>query len=411
MVSWLVAVIGLAIVAVAPGQSRAANLTTLVNFCSLPNCADGSSPQAGLIADAKGNLFGTTITGGEGSNGFSGGGTVFEIAKTANGYASAPTTLVSFCSLPNCTDGAFPGASLIIDADGNLFGTTLESGPNGLGTVFEIAKTADGYASTPTTLVSFNGADGERPGVGGAGVIIDANGNLFGTTIFGGAHGDGTVFKIAKTADGYASTPTTLVSFCALANCADGAFPRAGLIADANGNLFGTTFEGGAGGNFGTVFEIAKTADGYASTPTTLVSFCSLPNCADGSGPLANLIADANGNLFGTASEGGNNNGGTAFEVTDSGFVAHKFAGTPGKPNCFGQSVSALARQYGGLNNAAEALGYPSVRALQDAITEFCEPDKAAEHGPPDRNREHHHSGNSISPLHAVTGELTALNY
>src|SRR5271166_4671786 len=104
----------LAIVAVAPGQSRAADLTSLVSF----NGTNGETPLAGLIADANGNLFGTTLDGGA-----YGDGTVFEIAKTARGYASTPTTLVSF----NGTNGAYPYyATLIADANGNLFGTTLE---------------------------------------------------------------------------------------------------------------------------------------------------------------------------------------------------------------------------------------------------------------------------------------------
>jgi len=128
---------------------------------------------------------------------------------------------------------------------------------------------------------------------------------------------------------------STSMSFLSSANCADGVAPTAGLIADAQGDLFGTAFDGGTGGG-GTVFEIVKTASGYASTPTTLVSFCLQVNCADGANPDAGLIADASGNLFGTTSEGGSNNVGTAFEVTDSGFVVrHKFAGAPGKPNCF----------------------------------------------------------------------------
>jgi hypothetical protein len=98
-----------------------------------------------------------------------------------------------------------------------------------------------------------------------------------------------------------------------------------------------------------------------------LVSFCALANCADGWFPGAGLIADADGNLFGTTGEGGTNVmilGGTVFEITDSGFaVPQKFAGTPGKPNCFGKTVSALARQYGGFNGAAAALNYPSLQA------------------------------------------------
>jgi uncharacterized repeat protein (TIGR03803 family) len=233
--------VGLAIVVAAPGQSQAANLTSLVSFCTLTNCADGLGPGGGLIADADGNLFGTT-----GGGGAHGGGTVFEIAKTARGYASTPKILVRFCALANCADGQFPVGDLLADADGNLFGATD----------------------------------------------------------VGGAHGGGTVFKIAKTARGYGSTPTILVSFCALANCADGDVPLAGVIADADGNLFGTT-DGGGAHNGGTVFEIAKTARGYASTPTILVSFCALTNWDDGLTPDGSLIADADGNLFGATANGG----------------------------------------------------------------------------------------------------------
>jgi uncharacterized repeat protein (TIGR03803 family) len=174
--------VGLAIVVAAPGQSQAANLTSLVSFCTLTNCADGLGPGGGLIADADGNLFGTT-----GGGGAHGGGTVFEIAKTARGYASTPKILVRFCALANCADGDVPLAGVIADADGNLFGTT----------------------------------DG------------------------GGAHNGGTVFEIAKTARGYASTPTILVSFCALTNWDDGLTPDGSLIADADGNLFGATANGG----------------------------------------------------------------------------------------------------------------------------------------------------------------------
>jgi uncharacterized repeat protein (TIGR03803 family) len=148
-------------------------LTTLVNF----NGPNGALPTAGLIADAKGDLFGTTEAGG--ANGYSnkkpGYGTVFEIVKTAHGYASTPTTLISF----NGTDGAEPRGGLIADVKGDLFGTTYGGGPSNYGTVFEIAKTAHGYASTPTTLVSFNGTDGAYPE---SGLIADGKGDLFGTT-------------------------------------------------------------------------------------------------------------------------------------------------------------------------------------------------------------------------------------
>ena len=115
------------------------------------------------------------------------------------------------------------------------------------------------------------------------------------------------------------------------------------------------------------MFELAKTASGYASAATVLVSF----NGTDGEKPVAGLIADAAGNLFGTTEFGGASSLGTVFEIGGSGFVP-PFAGTPGTPNCHGQSVSALARQYGGLNAAAAALGFSSVQVLQNAITGYC---------------------------------------
>ena len=221
-------------------------------------------------------------------------------------YASTPTTLVSFDN----TNGAFPAASLIADANGDLFGTTEKGGDSGAGTVFEIAKTSSGYASTPTTLVSFDYTNGAYPV---ASLIADASGDLFGTTGAAGAAGDGTVFEIAKTSSGYESTPTALVSFSIFIS---GAVPIGGLIADANGDLFGTTLEGGDTG-VGDVFEIAKTSSGYASTANTLIIFDS----NDGAYPLASLIADANGDLFGTTQYGGAAGDGTVFEIIGSGFV------------------------------------------------------------------------------------------
>ena len=278
--------------------------TTLVSF----NDTNGSYPYAALIADAAGNLFGTTYQGGT-----YGDGTVFEVAKTAGGYASTPTTLISF----DGKAGAQPNGSLIFDAAGNLFGTAVSGGETGDGTVFEIAKTGGGHAKEPILLVSFNGTNGRDPT---GSLIADAVGNLFGTTALGGANGYGTVFEITKTAGHYASTPTTLVSF----NGTNGQSPTGSLIADGAGNLFGMTYAGGAygygpyGNGYGTVFEIAKTAGGYASTPTTVLNFTDSP---DGANPLGGLIADTAGNLFGTTTLGGANGGGTVFELSDTGFI------------------------------------------------------------------------------------------
>ncbi len=268
---------------------------TLVSFSGT------NGPVGGLITDAAGDLFGTTAGGGTGN------GTVFEIQKTPTGYASTATTLVSFSG----TNGSTPSAGLFRDAAGNLIGTTSGGGANPNGTVFEILKTAAGYANAPTTLASFNGTNGANPN---SDVIADANGNLFGTTSRGGANAlnDGTVFEIPKSGAGYASSPTILVSF----DLDDGAFPAAGLILDVAGNLYGTTGGGGAN-NLGTVFEVTKSSTGYASLPTTLASF---NGTVTGSVPAAGLIGTVGGNLFGTTSAGGLNGQGTVFEVTGSGF-------------------------------------------------------------------------------------------
>lgn len=270
------------------GAARAADLTTLASF----NRADGQIPNS-LVIDAAGNLFGTTLYGGGSPScplPYSGCGTVFEIPNTGSGYASAPSVLVRF----NSANGKFPSA-LIMDASGNLFGVASIGGASDCGGVFEIAKTPAGYVSTPAALVSFNRANGCYPNS----LIMDASGNLFGTAGGGGIFscfglpGCGTVFEIAKTANGYAAAPKTLVYF----NLANGALPSS-LIMDAAGNLLGTTMGGGGLGG-GTVFEIVKIPGGYASTPTTLVSFDnnSLGNLDYIPG---NLIADAEGNLFGT---------------------------------------------------------------------------------------------------------------
>jgi uncharacterized repeat protein (TIGR03803 family) len=130
---------------------------------------------------------------------------VFEIANISGSYASTPTILAAF-SGPN---GTLPTAGLVADASGNLYGTTYSGGGNGAGTVFEIAKTSSGYASTPTSLVTFDSTTGAPAG---SRLIIDVAGNLYGTTYNGGKSGDGIVFEIAKTSSGYASTPTTLVT-------------------------------------------------------------------------------------------------------------------------------------------------------------------------------------------------------
>ena len=306
---------------IATASAAVPTLTTLVSF----NGTNGQWPEDGVTIDAAGDLFGTTITGGA-----YGDGTVFEIARTAGGYASTPTTLFSF----NGTDGSSPYAALLMDAAGDLFGTTYLGGPNGEGvglsgdgTAYELVNNGGGSYSQ-TTLVNFGAVvniDG-LPNVSGnngllplAGLIADANGDLFETTTGGGTYIDdgvvysagGTVFELVNNGGG-SYTQATLATFNSLNG--DGQGLEGHLITDASGDLFGTTVGGGVN-NDGTVFEIAKTSTGYASAPTTLVTF----NGANGVSPVSSLITDAAGNLFGTTTAGGANDDGSVFELVNTG--------------------------------------------------------------------------------------------
>jgi hypothetical protein len=377
--------------------------------------------SAGLYMDSAGNLFDTTNEGGASNV-----GTVIEIPKASIGYASTPTVLANFNGVG---DGGYPYAQLIEDSAGDLIGAAAGGGPDGDGTVFELAAIGGGFASTPTVLVSFNGTDGVEPF---AGLVADAAGDLFGTTYYGGTgwtggdNGDGTVFEILNTSTGYASTPTTLtsnygsggsliidaagnlfgsspssgvfeipfnngtyaatpiiLSFASsvgklaidhagdlfgessngtvfeIANSSTGypnldspltilasglgnVFGFAGLLIDAAGDLFGTTSAGPGANGPGKAFEIANTSTGYASTPDTLVGFPG--QFGDGYTPYSGLIADANGNMFGTTQHGLTSPfSGTVYELSGAGFVTCFGSGTCIATPSGERAVEALA--------------------------------------------------------------------
>ena len=288
--------------------SHAQTLTTLHSFAGYPT--DGANPWAGLVQATDGNLYGTTAAGGVNND-----GTVFEI--TAGGTL---TMLYSFCFQPSCTDGGFPAAGLVQATNGKFYGTTGDGGTYGDGTVFEI--TAGGKL---TTLYSFcsqtNCTDGAIP----IDELIQAtDGNFYGTTTYGGTNYGGTVFEI--TAGGKLST---LYRFCSQPNCTDGSYPWAGLVQATDGRFYGTTSEGGVNGTaYGTVFEVTPTG-----TLTTLYSFCSQPNCADGYGPSAGLIQATDGNFYGTTSYGGAKGVGSVFKITAGGTLTTLYSFCS-QPNC-----------------------------------------------------------------------------
>jgi uncharacterized repeat protein (TIGR03803 family) len=261
---------------------------------------DGWFPAAGLVFDASGNLYGTTAAGGTYA-----GGVVFELTPGTGGTWTA-TTLHSFLD-DAPSDGFFPLSGLTIDASGNLYGTTFQGGTLGAGTVFEVMPGADG---TWTESVLFNFGTSEIPeGNPYAGVILDASGNLYGTIYSGGVHNDGAVFELSPGAGG-AWTVTFPHSF--YANGKDGYNPQGALVFDSAGNLYGTTLNGGAYA-YGLAFELTpKVGGGWTEKP--LHSFNN--NGKDGYNPTAGLIFGPNGKLYGTTGVGGTFGGGTVFEIT-----------------------------------------------------------------------------------------------
>jgi uncharacterized repeat protein (TIGR03803 family) len=261
----------------------------LYNFCSKPLCTDGYLPVAGLVHDAIGNLYGITYYGGASNK-----GTVFEVTLSGE-----EKVLYSFCALSGCADGYYPTAGLTIDKSGNLYGTTHWGGSNGAGVVFMVSPSGN-----EATLYNFCSqaycTDGGEPQ---GSMVFDTNGNLYGTTNGGGAHGGGTVFMLTPSTD-----ETVLYNFCSQSGCVDGIGPVAGVVLDKRGNLYGTTSAGGAGefadGGGGTVFKLKPTGE-----ETVLYNFCSQTGCADGRSPSAAVVFDRSGNLYGTTYSGGASSG------------------------------------------------------------------------------------------------------
>jgi uncharacterized repeat protein (TIGR03803 family) len=268
--------------------------TTLYNFCSLPNCADGAVPAGPLIQGADGDLYGVTVGGGAyASAGCTielGCGTLFKIAP-----AGTLTTLHTFCSLPNCDDGWNPPGALVQVANGDFYGTT----GNGAGSVFKMTP-----GGTFTTLYMFcslpDCGDGGQPSTG---LTQAANGNFYGTTDNDGINGGGTVFEITPS-----GTLTTVYGFCS-GDCVDGTTPFSGVILASNGDLYGTTLYGGTQRG-GTVFQLTPGGE-----LTTLFNFCDTrgPCARDGTGAYRPLLQATDGMLYGTTLQGGVRDGGMIF--------------------------------------------------------------------------------------------------
>ena len=254
---------------------------------------DGGVPLANLILDSHGNIYGTTSIGGA-----YGLGSVFALIRTQTGW-----TEKVIHSFAGGNDGSTPMAGLTFDNNGHLFGTTtMGGGPSNGGTLFMLART--GTAVRETILHRFTGSDGDGS-VACSPLTFDEKGNLYGSTGGGGANFLGTVFRFSRTKSGIRET--ILLSF---SGSGDGFGSCSGITVNATGDLYGTTFFGGPGGD-GSAFALKNS--GGTWTETILYSFSGL----DGSGPLGSLVLDSAGNLYGTTALGGSNGmgAGNVFEV------------------------------------------------------------------------------------------------
>jgi len=266
------------------------------------NGKDGSNPGGGagdvLILDGQGNLYGTTWLGGKGNCDGYGCGVAFELIPNADG-SWTESVLHTF----DTTDGACSAAGVIFDPAGNLYSTTLWGGAYGGGVVYQLTPNSDG-TWTENVLYNFTGGnDGRRPQPG---VIHDAAGNLYGVTIFGGANGWGTVYQVAPNQDG-SWTQSTLYTF---KGGNDGGNAWTNLTFDGAGNLYGTTKNAGAYG-CGVVFKLTPTSNGLWKEKV-LHTFDDKPGC----GSFGTLIFDSAGNLYGTTVGDGTTTFGSVFEIT-----------------------------------------------------------------------------------------------
>ena len=277
-----------AFVCLALSTSAASSERTLHAFRGTP---DGATPFVRVIADASGNLYGSTVLGGK-----FGDGCIFELRPSANG-GWHESILYNFSG----PDGSSPDGSLVFDTAGNLYGTTAGGGTHGGGVVFELSPTSSG-PWTETILHNFgNGTDSTDGYDPQAEMVFDSAGNLFGTTQFGGTgsgfENGGTVFRLSPSADGW--NYSQLYSFPGSYSGPDGNLPAGGLAIDQSGNLFGVAQAGGANGS-GAVYELSPVGDG-TYTEKIIFSF----NGNNGRLPNSTPVFDSAGNLYGTTETGG----------------------------------------------------------------------------------------------------------
>jgi uncharacterized repeat protein (TIGR03803 family) len=399
--SWTLGTWALALAVIATLSAQAQTYTVLHTFQR--SRTDGwYLYTAPLVQDSAGNLYGTTVLGGHlwGCQ-RRGCGTIFEITGkeekvlyrfdigepfhgvilAANGQlygtagydigtyglgevfeASTKGSLTAIYSFRPAPDVSSPTSGVTQDAQGNFYGVANAGGTLGYGGIFKIDTSGH-----ETVLHSFAGSPSDANYPLGN-LAIDAAGNLYGTSLFGGPEvcadnneGCGNVFELSPNSDG-SWTESILYTFCSLSNCTDGYFPYSGVILDKSGDIYGTTAGGGNSAG-GTVFKLAHNVDG-SWTESVLYSFCSLARCLDGAAPTGGLVFDSSGNLYGTTLQGAlkskkcltneyNQYGcGTVFKLDTSNneTVLHRFNGLNGATPYGGLLIDASGNLYGTTN-------------------------------------------------------------
>ncbi|MGD0514063.1 MAG: choice-of-anchor tandem repeat GloVer-containing protein [Terriglobales bacterium] len=340
-------------------SAAAASETLLYSFCAQSSCTDGNQPYGSVVADAKGNLYGTTYDGGTNND-----GTVYELTKSGGTWTE--TVLYSFLGATN-NDGANPFTGLIFDTAGNLYGVTQNGGASSQGTVFKLTKSGSTWKeSVLHTFDNISGDDGSYPY---GRLVFDAAGNLYGNTQQGGKFGGGIVFELKKSGSSFTYHP--IHSFATSASTSYQ--PYGGMVIDKNGYLYGTTYYGGVIWNAGSVYQMREVSGVWIFSVIYNFLGDSLGQYSYG-----DLAADSAGNLYGTTYSGGSFDLGEVFKLTlgknnawtES--VIHSFQGFAKKdganPYYAGVTVDADGNVYGstyqGGSSTANNLNYGTVYKL-----------------------------------------------
>ena len=303
--------------------------------------ADGGEPYKGVTVDREGNLYGTAVTGGSG-NCEGGCGVAYKLTNSGGNWTQ--TVIHSFTG---GDDGSGPGARLTVDRGGNIYGMAPTGGANGLGTIYRIRQA--GGAWTFNVIHTFTG--GDDGATGSAGRMVLRRARLYGAATTGGAHGSGVIFELSPRAVGEWDFRTIY----AFNGQPDGSFPYGALLFAGSGKIYGTTYYGGTNG-IGAVYELSRRRNGEWNE-NVIYSF---QEGSDGNSPISNLVSDSVGNLYGTTSEGGLGSG-TIFKLSPIGggqwteTVVHSFQGPPDGAFAYnGMVVDRLGNFYGATVHGGE---------------------------------------------------------